>query len=351
MRRLIFMIGIVLLILTGCAKANDPYQGENVLTQEMVYPTLGDPIDLDVGNNLIAVAQGNCGFAIYYKDSGELACQKTYLDSKGTFFLLTKEVQLNESSHQLVLNDLLGGTDRIFSLDITSPQNPVKISTLTGGTVANHSIRLMPNPTNPDSTLIFFLHKADIFPFDAISYATNQSQSLIPIHSEDLNAIVSNLMITDSHFWGCANSRGIIVFDTTGVNSLSQNVHVIKEINTPGEALDCRKVGNYLFVADRQAGLQVIDVTDLNSATLLTNAAYNTDGYAQSIDVDVDHQLLVIGSGGGGIYLFSIADPTKPRLLQHLGVDQTGYVNEVVFNAHKLYIASRDNGIIRYSIK
>jgi hypothetical protein len=81
--------------------------------------------------------------------------------------------------------------------------------------------------------------------------------------------------------------------------------------NTPGYAYSVAVQGNYAFVADNFAGIQILDVSVPASPTLA--ASFTTLGSAT--DISIDGSLAAISNAEAGMILADISDPTNPRIV------------------------------------
>ncbi len=77
---------------------------------------------------------------------------------------------------------------------------------------------------------------------------------------------------------------------------------------TPGFAYSVATAGNYAFVADYSAGLQVIDISDPTSP--VPAGSLDTPGIAQDIAITGDYVLR--GCGAHGLQVRDICAPTNP---------------------------------------
>ena len=75
-----------------------------------------------------------------------------------------------------------------------------------------------------------------------------------------------------------------------------------------GSALSVALSGNYAYVADSGAGLQVIDVS--NPANPVRVGGYDTSGYAQ--DVAVSGNYAYVADDGGGLQVIDVSNPANP---------------------------------------
>jgi len=57
----------------------------------------------------------------------------------------------------------------------------------------------------------------------------------------------------------------------------------------------------------------------------------------------------VVSSGGGGVYVFNVANPSNPVLEEN--ITDCGYVNKVKYYQNRVLVASRDMGLLIYNIE
>jgi hypothetical protein len=81
--------------------------------------------------------------------------------------------------------------------------------------------------------------------------------------------------------------------------------------DTPGYAYSVQVQGNYAFVADHFAGIQILDVSVPATPTLA--AGYSTLGYAT--DIHIDGNLAAVSNAEVGLILADISNPTNPRIV------------------------------------
>ena len=132
--------------------------------------------------------------------------------------------------------------------------------------------------------------------------------------------------------------RGIFIYERRTQNKLS-------EIPLTGQALAVKVSGNYAYVACRQAGFQIVDISDPSDPKFVSR--FDTKGYATS--VDVKDNLALVSSGSGGVYLFDVSNPAKPVLKEN--ITSAGYTNNAIFYKYKVVVAARDKGVMVYKFK
>ncbi|MTJ18715.1 DUF4347 domain-containing protein, partial [Dolichospermum sp. UHCC 0299] len=85
---------------------------------------------------------------------------------------------------------------------------------------------------------------------------------------------------------------------------------LVGNYDTSGEARGVQVVGNYAYVADRDSGLQIIDISNPTTPTLKGN--YNTSGAAE--DVQVVGNYAYVADYESGLQIIDISNPTTPTL-------------------------------------
>ncbi|MDH6107236.1 hypothetical protein NWP22_15435, partial [Anabaenopsis tanganyikae CS-531] len=78
--------------------------------------------------------------------------------------------------------------------------------------------------------------------------------------------------------------------------------------DTPGDAMGVEVVGNYAYVADRYAGLQIIDIS--NPANPARTGGYDT--YGRALEVEVVGNYAYVADYDGGLQIIDISDPANP---------------------------------------
>ncbi len=356
------VIGIVILAATlfmGCAKANDPYK-DTSYTIDKIYPTMGEPVDFVIGPDKIYIAEDQGGFSIYDKSNGTKYFGGTIIYPQGDPateipYHLTSVQFINysrNSNYIFVYNRDNTTSNIIYFLDITDPTRPIYKYNEIGGTYNIKDMFFYNTPSpgyqdrfatiNPDANgSKSYLRISDFLSNDPYSGLPNSNQNFVL----NLFTELKGLDIVDSLAYIATSQTGVQVYDTNG-ETLPITPPLLGFIDTPGDATKLKVAGNYIYVADKQAGLQVIDKSNLLDMKIVYN--YDTVGYAESIAIEGNR--LVVGSGGGGAYVFDISNPAQPKLLTNIPTNVLGYVNKVLIDDGFVYVASRDKGIVKIKI-
>jgi len=104
--------------------------------------------------------------------------------------------------------------------------------------------------------------------------------------------------------------------------------------------------GNYAYVADGSAGLQVIDITDPTNPAVVGSA--DTKGYARDVYVlgnyaYLANDMIEYESEYGGLRIIDITDPTNPTVVG--SADTSSYANGVHVSGNYAYVADTTSGL------
>lgn len=101
------------------------------------------------------------------------------------------------------------------------------------------------------------------------------------------------------------------------------------------------KVGNYLYLAYREKGLYVVDITDpINPVQIFS---YDTPDRATFLEID--GQRLYLSDRLNGILIFDITDPASPTLIGSYR-PPSGEIERVLADGDILYVAAYYNGVL-----
>ncbi len=110
--------------------------------------------------------------------------------------------------------------------------------------------------------------------------------------------------------------------------------------NTPGGATGVAIDGDIAYVADGTYGLQIFDITNLASPTLL--GTYNTPGSAYEVFADGNH--VYVADGSSGIAIINVTNPASPALTGSYNTSGTAY--DVVVEGDYAYVADYTYGLV-----
>jgi YVTN family beta-propeller protein len=115
---------------------------------------------------------------------------------------------------------------------------------------------------------------------------------------------------------------------------------LVGSYDTPGEAFGVAIRGSYAYVADRQSGLQVIDISD--PAHPCSVGTYDTPSYAADVVISGDYAY--VADWNGGLQVIDISDPANPTYAG--SVSTPGPANDVAISDTCAYIADLAAGLL-----
>ncbi len=325
---------VIAIALTGCAKRNTAYQADEVLTLLSQIPVVGEPSDIAIDGTDIYVALDQGGLAII--DAADYTMRWfTKLLPEGSDSQLVNSRGISVvGEHDLLFLGEYVASDKIRIVDISDPDSLKLIDSITGGTDGLQALNFKALPTQIGDNIIEGFFSAG----RNLNYCRYNGELYLGTeYVINTPATASGLDSSDNHLFVAAEQRGLLIYDRS-------NQQMVSELAVPGQALDVKIAGNYAYVASRQGGLNVVDISNPANPSLVWS--FDTTGYATKIELNASYAAL--SSGGGGIYLFDISVPSHPVLKQQLL--SAGYTKNVKFLDDKLIVASRDQGVLVYAI-
>ncbi len=321
------------------------------------YPAVGEVLHITTSDDYVVTAEDECGISIFNKDSGALIYHGAEYNN-GSYLQETREVSLLDTV--LFIYNSNGAQRKFTMLSVADPTNPVFMGNHTGDTPSVSAFHIKENNLNNSE------YPVVAFPYFA-TYLNNNSQTVqleghyvfgatgtfinvLGVERHDAGRL-TDFYSEGDRYYITAQQAGLLVMDIIYENNQFSTDYVdVASINTPGRALALTYHDNYLYIADRQAGLQVVNISDRDNPQLLPASARSTSGYAQSLDADGNW--LIIASGGGGVYLFDITDREDPMLIDRLDISEVGYAYGAYFDelTNDIFVSSRDMGALRLTI-
>ena len=117
----------------------------------------------------------------------------------------------------------------------------------------------------------------------------------------------------------------------------AQSINAV--VDTPGSALDVAISEHYAYVADKNGGLQIIDVSD--PAQPQPVASVTTPGAANSVAVYGSYAL--VADGMAGVQIYNISNPLAPQPYAELSV--AGTATDIAVVGTTAYVAAGSGGL------
>lgn len=325
----------ILLLASSCAKRNTAYEDGHKLSLITSVPVVGNPVDLSFTSQKLYVALDQGGLSIIDLNSynQEWLTHISADDGSNTAFVKIRKISVVEEHNFLFVNET-EGTDKVHIVDTTIADTLKAVDSITGATqdIQQLICTAIPNPTTPDIIEAIYCNGR------SVNYGKYNGQLWLGSEfSITTPATASGIAMNEHNIFVAAEQRGLLIYSRA-------DQQLISELALPGEAQKVILSGNTAFIACRQQGVQIVDIT--NPAVPVRLSGYSTSGYAS--DVDFYNNMVAVSSGSGGLYLFDVTSPANPKLIQR--ISDYGYVNTVKFIAGKLVVGTRDNGVLFYKI-
>ncbi len=345
MKYFFYTIMLVTVLIMGCAKATEPIKVEqkSYLSVEFVYPTVGVPQDMIVTDDYIFLAEDQAGFSIYdIENKSLLNRQKTKPEDPFSdnveYFSNIRQLSYIPEKDLLLVFDRYSPTS-IYVYDVSDINDLDYLGNNIGGDLGSIQFLQSYYDEAQDKLMVAIATTNSRFRYGTIEPEWNYVFDTIDY---PLPNAIRNFQIVDDYVYFAGAQRGLYLYDKSSMS-------LVSETNITGEALDVKVKGDYAYVVCKQEGLRVVDISDKDNPVWIEDYYYNTTGFAQSIDIEGDY--LVVGSGGGGIYLFDIGTtPEKPVFLERMTTSVVDYVYFVAIRNGKIFVAGQYKGITQLRI-
>ena len=213
--------------------------------------------------------------------------------------------------------------------DLANPANPKFVSS-----EADRCQRIAIGPKLSDGSQVFYLaHHGDSWvpsPFLGTYHLSPSGSSKEVDKLEDAAVLFEGMAWAKGYLYNAVHGGGLRISqtDASGVPTL---------VKTLGGFTNAWKVdvqGNYAYVADAEAGVRVVDVSDPPNAQIVQTVP--TLGPTRDIDADGDR--VYVAMGGQGVDVFDASDPAK---LTHIAtINTNGSAQAVSSDGEVLAVAA-----------
>ena len=329
------------------------------------YQTTGPAVDIQAGNDVVAVALRTNGLLLL--DTQSL----NWLGSHQQTGDVTRLFMDRQSGQVIVGNK----QNQVMLVDISNPQLPTVI--------ASRQLPTTPTGLQLDSEQLMVLDAAGLQQFDfsftppiysnegldfgqGVNYGGERrvyirddiayvADWFSGIHLYDISTPSQPRLLSTFHTDG--SSKGIIVRgDYAYVGDDDHGLQIINikdprkprraaELATPGLAYIPVLDGNRLYLAGHRGGFQIIDVSDPEKPRLLGD--YDTQGKTWAIRVR--DNIAYIADDDSGLMMFDVSDPDN---IQWIGqFSPGGAAEDVILDGNIAYVAFFDRGVYAIDIK
>lgn len=339
----LLLMSSLIIVMAGCAKANDPVNpSNNGVEYVMTIPAVGDPLDIEISDNLLFAAEDQAGFEVLNKTTGaRIAWQQTA--NFGTYLKETRLVRYQKDSKLLFIFDR-DAQDYIGYFDMTDPATPIYKDKVQGGTNYITDFQFLPY-NSTDQTFSFYRTCNTDGSYRSIRCDFDPAQ--IPASNDNADYTITYPFTCGKFDYDHSNNKMYVGARQYGLycyNTISKTL--VESFNSDGEVMDVKVQSGYAYLADRQGGFKIVNISDSTNFNLVYT--YNTPSFATNVSVNSNYA--AVSAGTNGVYIFNISNPANASFKAHLTFEEVGYVNTILFDGNTLYVASRDKGILKYSV-
>jgi len=192
--------------------------------------------------------------------------------------------------------------------------------------------------------------------------ATTNDDSIVSINNSDVNTsvngsyIVTYNAIDDANNTALKITREVIVAEDITSFNIKNNAESSIEINgsspyvnngsAPGLVLSPN--GNIAYIANREAGLSIIDITNPQKPIQL--GTYDTGNYAENVVLSADGNTAYIANYAGGLHIVNVSNPEHPEFLASYATPS--FSKDIVLSSdgQTAYVADGGSGLQIFNI-
>lgn len=212
-------------------------------------------------------------------------------------------------------------TEGIKVFDISDPADPQLVTTVSQA---------------PDSGVHAFEYYDGylyVASFDGVLKVYDISNPALPVQVTSVETFPSfrELAITEdgSHLYGCAEYDGVVIFRINAPD----DIVVEDTLDFFYQPRDIAINGNYAYVADKEEGLYVLNIT--NSAYVFKVDSLPAQSLIIGVEI-VNDNVLAICDWDEGVALVDISDPLNVELMDQ--VQNPGYANQTYYDGQYLFM-------------
>ena len=335
---------LLLVTLFSCAKEADKLPRMNI---EEIYSLSSSPIDFDTYGNILFIAEQNQGFSILNSRTSELVNIQSGLEMDSLGNVLPGLVSIYDVRviryyaplQTLFVNDRTAG-QRIYVSKYEPGENTLSpFRNFIGRTSEIRDILFEESPVRPESFVYYWgywmnsrnnLRRAE---YNTLTHDYRDFAIM-----EEIPNAVNSFVSTDTHLIMAMGQRGLYITD--------KDLNYFSEFAVPGDARDLKLKGDILLVANRSAGVHIIDIRDINEPVIISHIEIS----GNSISIDYYRDYLAIGTTSNGVYLYNIANLSQPKIIDHIRQTVTGDIFKVKFSGDELFVACHQ-GMVKLRIK
>jgi hypothetical protein len=286
---------------------------------------------LDTPNPVFGVAVAG---SYAYATAGSEGLQVIDISDPQNPFVFRSVDALGSTGRVIISGDnayVTAGFDGLLVFDITDPENPQIISVV----------------EVPDQVRDVAVSGGKAFVTYSGDYNSGGSMFVVDITNPEFPEIIRNvetplgasrLVVSGNHALVLGPYRGDCLLLVLGISG-SADFPTVFSVDTPGSAEGVAASGDYVFIADGEAGLQVIDpsMTGQQNPVIGTVAL---PGLAGDVDISDTHAYILCGAS---LQIVDVSDPTDP--LHEGNLEILGYLSDLAVSFPYAYVVEWDTGL------
>ena len=336
---LLFIMIFSVLLFVSCAKPKDPVSPSiaNGLSLVHLLETTGYTYDAVATDDYIYAAEDQAGFRIFDKSDNS-----TIVDFYDSLYENMRIIIPHEEENLLFIYNSYGESTGILVFGIDDKENPQIFPGIVGDTSGVFDMKTI---THEDGIEVIWSINASsdkILLGGRYAYdEENQMWTWTGGSTEyTFNYEIGKFDVEGDYFYICSDQLGVTIVERGEWEPIE-----LGRFDTKGLPQAVKVVDNFVYVADRQNGVVIADVSEKTDPFVVKEL--ETSGYAQ--EIDVEGNILAVASGGGGVYAFDITDPTNPVEIGRIDDSEIGYTYNVhIYNG--IIYASTRLGVAKISI-
>lgn len=186
----------------------------------------------------------------------------------------------------------------------------------------------------------------DIITSDGYAYLADGDFAILDIRNPNAPKIIAediqtpgqivSLQLQNHYVYAADLQGGLAILDVSDV----RKPRVVGRQNTAGQAFDIAVQGDYAYIADGYGGLQTIDISTPNQTQWVNQ--YDASGFAYAVDVYEGYAY--IADGKGGLRVVDVNDPATAALKTQFRIPSSAY--DVCVHDGYAYVAAGEAGLL-----
>jgi hypothetical protein len=189
-----------------------------------------------------------------------------------------------------------------------------------------------------DRNLLFMAMQRDIEVFDISDPEKSESVAVWPEYQkyQPLHMTV----VADDYLVLTKGSSGIKLIDISDIKQ-----PVVKDAKVDIHALDITSDGRFIYVASKNSGLLIYEITDNLKLRRLSSLStpFPMNRFDSTPAIQVQEGIAYLAKGRSGLLIIDVKNPEKPKILS--SIDIPGFCNGLSVSNGKVFVTSHCDGI------